>query len=270
MWNLPTDHLSPSQVGMYLRCGHQYEQRYVFGRKLPPGIAMARGRGVHRGAESRHRMRMKRDIELPRDDQVDAAVSAYDDCVKDGILLNEDERARGQVRVVADGRDATARLSGLYADEVAPHILRPVAVEERLTITVPRMDLELVGILDLAHELNDRLTIEDLKTGKKRWSEEQLADDIQLDWYAMAWRHRTGSLPDVVGVRQCLDQKKPSTAWLGGKRSDADVRRLLKTVNAVARGISMGVFTPAQPGAWWCSSKWCGYWKACPYRGGRT
>jgi len=267
---LPTDHLSPSQVGMYSRCPESYRRRYVEGERIPPAVAMARGTGLHRAAEKRHIKRAAEDVEMPRADVVDVAVASYDDAVADGVTLAPDEAKRGADVVVGEGRDSTARLAGAFADLVAPTILKPTAVELKIKIAVPKLGVDLVGILDLAHEVDSAEHVEDLKTGKARRSQQQTDADVQLSWYAMAFRYLRGEYPASVGIRQILERAKGDDATLiRSTRGDDDTRRLLATIEATALAISAGIFPPAYEGAWWCSPAACGYWSTCRYRGGK-
>ena len=40
-------YLSPSQMGMYCRCGEQYRRRYIEKEIIPPGFALIKGGSVH-------------------------------------------------------------------------------------------------------------------------------------------------------------------------------------------------------------------------------
>jgi len=278
---LPTDHLSPSQVGMYTKCGEQYRRRYVEGERRPPEVAMLVGRGVHGGAEGRHRRVMDTGEEMPRADVVDLAVAVYDGDVDEaGEVDLGAEADRGTDIVIGEARDRTATLAGCFADKVAPQIRYPIAVEEQIEIPVERLGISLLGYLDVAHEREDLVAypegdsaviVEDLKTGTKTRSQADVDGDRQLSWYAMGWRHRTGTLPHGVGIRQVLSQKRgPKAVLVESQRTDDHVAALLKTINAVAVGISAGVFPPAPDGAWWCSARWCGYYSTCPYVVGKV
>jgi hypothetical protein len=271
MLTLPTDYFSPTQDGMYRRCGEQYRQRYVEGIKVPPAGSMLMGGGVHSGAAARNLERMNHDTEMPRRDVIDFAVSAYDERLDDeGIELRGDEATRGRNAVVGDYRDQTATLAGGFSELVAPQIMHPVAVEEKIELDVEKLGIKFVGILDVAQESNRVVMLEDLKCGSKLHGQDAVDGSDQLTFYAMAWQQTRGRLPDAVGLRSLRDLARgPKQTLVIGHRTDDHIVKLLRIISTTVRAISAGSFVPAPPGAWWCSEKWCGYWNRCRYRGGK-
>jgi len=276
VYTLPRPHLSPSQVSTYLRCGHQYQYRYILGQRRPPGLALLRGTGVHEGAAHRNRIRMVDDVETPRGDVVDVAVASFDRrVVEEGeVSLDPDEKSKGLEAAMGAARDTTASLAGCFADDVAPTVLRPIAVEESIEIEIPRVGVSLLGIIDIAHEPplapSGAVVLEDYKTATSKKAPAAIADDRQLTWYAMAWRHKTASLPAAIGLRQLISYERgPKAIWVPTEREDGDIVALLRTISTVAASISRGAFPPALDGAWWCSRKFCGWYDVCPYTHGR-
>ena len=57
--------ISPSQIDMFSRCGEQYRRRYIEKDRLPPGVAMIRGRGVHEGVAENMRQKRHTYCDLP-------------------------------------------------------------------------------------------------------------------------------------------------------------------------------------------------------------
>ena len=262
-------HLSPSAANMYRKCGESYRLRYIEGLRRPPGGALLVGGAVHAGAEYRNRRMMLSHVETSKRYIVDASVSAYDERLKkEDISLDGEEENKGRGQIVASYRDATATFASGYVDHVAPAIKRPIAVEERIELVVPKLGITLLGILDVAHEDNGRVVLEDLKVGRKAWTVGDADLSDQLTWYAMAWKHTHGALPYSVGIRSLRTLSAGPTAMFRQSfRSNSHVDKLLATIETVLSGIRAGVFIPAAEGAWWCSRRWCGYWHDCRYRG---
>ncbi len=271
MITLPSDHFSPTQLDMARRCGEQYRLRYVEGLTMPPAGSMLMGGGVHSGAAARHVERMEHDREMPRRDVIDVAVTAYDERLDDeGIELRGDEETRGKNAVVGDYRDQTATLAGAFSDLVAPQVMHPVAVEEKIELDVEMLGIKFVGVLDVAQEYGNVTTLEDLKCGSKLHGQDAVDGSDQLTFYAMGWQTTRGRLPDAVGLRSLRELKRgPTQTLVIGHRTDDHVVKLLRIISATVRAISAGSFVPAPPGAWWCSKRWCGYWHMCRYRGGK-
>jgi hypothetical protein len=251
--------------------------RYVRRDRRPPQLKWIKGSGPHKGAELRHRQRLEQDTEMPRPDVIDASVAHYDHRLeKEGVELNAAEKSEGKANAIGAARDAVATMAGCFSDEIAPRIMRPIAVEQRIKFPIAKTGIDFLGILDLAHieTVNlrvgpvERTTLEDLKTGKKARSQADVDSDDQLSWYAMGWRQVRGELPDAVGIRQIKELKKgPTPHWTESTRTADDVRRLLRTIGAVGRAISLGMFPPCSTLGWWCSEDQCGWYNVCPYRG---
>jgi hypothetical protein len=265
---LPTDHLSPSQIDTYRQCGERYRLRYCEGLKIPPRGAMLTGTGVHGGAAGRHRQRMQDDTEMPRRDVIDLSVSKFDERVdEEGIA---EEPGRGKADVVDEARDDTATLAGGFSDLVAPQVMNPIAVEERVELDVESLGIQFVGVLDLAHVPEHLTYLEDLKCGSKKHGQADVDTSDQLTWYAMAWERLRGELPHFVGLRSLRElQAGPTQDLVVSVRTDDHIVKLLRIISNVLRNISKGSFAPAPSIAWWCSPEWCGYWRVCRYRGGK-
>ena len=117
--------------------------------------------------------------------------------------------------------------------------------------------------------------------GKTRYStEEDAANDDQLTAYDLLHRAATGRVPAGLGfdtVQLDAPRNAPEAVKVTGiasprvpARSDAQIALYLERVAAVAKGIKAGVYVPAHRGEdWWCSEKWCAFWKVCKHGGGR-
>jgi len=70
--------ITQSMLGMFLRCPHQFERRYLRGEIIPPGIAARRGSATHE--------------DLPVGDLRDAARDHYVRLVKEeGVFISKDQ-----------------------------------------------------------------------------------------------------------------------------------------------------------------------------------
>ena len=66
-----------SMLGMWLRCGVQFERRYIREEVIPPGIAARRGTAVHKAAEINHKQKLSTGKDLPISDLKDAAWGVF-------------------------------------------------------------------------------------------------------------------------------------------------------------------------------------------------
>ena len=64
-----------------------------------------------------------------------------------------------------------------------------------------------------------------------------------------------------------IDKTVPEVQTLELTRNNDDYVALIAQIAATAKGIQAEVFTPAYGlvGAWYCSPRFCGFWKTCNY-----
>src|SRR5665647_2351626 len=125
--------ITQSMLGMFLRCPHQFESRYLWGEIIPPGIAARRGSATHKAAQINHEQKMHSQEDLPVGDLEDAAWDHYVKLIKDeGVFIPKDQIAEKD-SLLAKGLDAAIRLTKLYRVSLAPAI-HPLLVEEKLTM----------------------------------------------------------------------------------------------------------------------------------------
>ncbi len=255
-------HISPSAMDMFLRCGEQYRRRYVLGERIPPGIALVKGGGVHHAAEVNYRQKIESHTDL--DDKVlcDAARDHIHHTVAaEGLMLAPDEVARGVQRVRDEAVDRAVALTREFRRTVAPQV-QPVVVEEFVRVVLPKADRDLLGRIDCvdSHE-----QIRDLKTASRRKSEDEVQRSDQLTFYHVAYAAKYGKPPAGVVMDVLLDQKLVGTQRLASQRTEGDKKVFLARLNAALAGIRAGNFQPAPLGTWWCSPRFCGYWHTCPF-----
>jgi hypothetical protein len=88
---------------------------------------------------------------------------------------------------------------------------------------------------------------------------------VQLTVYAAGHKRLTGQPASEVRLDVLVKTKEVTRQVLRSTRGAADFQALAARINATLAGIAAGIFPPASPGSWWCSDRWCGYWRSCPY-----
>jgi len=147
----PVQHLSPSSINMFGRCGRQFMYRYLEGLIIPPGISAIRGTGAHHGVEA--------NLRSIADDGSPAPIEAVAYACRDkinaewerGVRLLPDEQGQPESTLRGVAVDEAIRLSRTHYDSIAPN-LRPVQID---TI-YDRMDPDrwIIVIDDLGRERN--------------------------------------------------------------------------------------------------------------------
>ena len=253
-------HLSVSQLQMFQRCGEQWRRRYLEEEVIPPGIAARVGSGVHKAAEKNFRVKMRSGEDLPLDAFQDAAAEAYDEALSEGVFFAPDELPGAKI-AMARGKDDAVSLATLYRREVVPTIM-PELVEEKITLELPGVPLPVVTVLDL---YTADKSLRDLKTSAKKWAEDKAHASPQPTAYREAVKAATGEYPADIRFDVLVRTKTPTLQIIDTARTDEDTAVLIKQFNMMVAAINAGIFLPAEPDAWICSPKWCGYWFSCPY-----
>jgi len=261
-------HISATQLMMAGKCLEQYRRRYVLGERIPPGIAAIIGRGMHRGAETNFKQKIESFRDLPPADIVDAAVAAFEEETDGGeYQLSDDEAIRGARVVVAEAKDTTAKLAKCHAQQQAPDY-QPVAVEHTSRILFPQATHDLLAITDLR---DDQDRVVDFKTAARKPPAKDVDESVQLTIYAAAFQVENGRPPAEVRLDTVTKTKTPARHVLTSTRDEHDYRALLARANAMLGTVETltndgrDCWPAAAVGQWWCSSRWCGYWRTCPH-----
>ena len=259
----PVRHFSVSQLGMYCRCAEQYRRRYIDGDKVPPGIALLVGGGVHGGIDAAMKGKKETGSDMPPDDLRDAAVASFDMRLsREEVSLTKEEREVGRAVVIGSSRDRVAALSH-YWGVVAQPGYSPLGSEVEFTLPMEReVGLPLVGVVDLIEA--GRVT--DFKTSGSRAVSQREADvSLQLTAYSLHVHRVQGTAPEVR-LDQLLDRSgKTERRVLSAKRTRADYERLVLRLRATIAAVRAGNFPPCSPENWGCSERWCGFAATCPY-----
>lgn len=260
---MPNDkpYISASQLTMYEKCGEQYRRRYIENEKIPPGIAMVKGIGVHDGARGNYRQKIESHQDLPSTEIVEMAVAAYEKSIANGVMMTPDEKETGESNVIAAGKDSVVTLTNLFSNEVAP-AYQPAWVEEKQRLILTEASHDLMAVMDMA-TVDELVT--DLKTTGKKKNQDEADQSEQLSFYALVYRALTGKLPRAVRLDVLIEKKTPEYQILDSIRTDVDLTVLLRRINTMLDGLKKGVFIPAQATAWQCNPRWCGYYLTCPY-----
>lgn len=281
-------------------CGERFRRHDIENDPEPSNPRLVRGSVVHAVAKATLRRKVGKDnsalptLEETRDLAADLFEQAW--AREDVRLVDEDEDGQTPAQAKAESKDFAVAISGLHRTALAPR-LRPVAVERKIIVKPKDSDLVIHGTLDVVTQpetagqikqptgrmtdcepegpsqnvdLSDpaRDTIRDLKTSVKAPNREAAERSQQLSMYAMIRAAEVGTLPEALALdflwrtpaRGELRLAEQLTA-----RGPEHIQALVNRLNMAVEGVKRGVFIPADPTAWWCSEKWCGYWQTCPY-----
>lgn len=256
------DHISHSQIQMFLKCGEQYRQRYIDGKIVPPSAALVRGKCGHHANEINFSQKIETRTDLPIDDVKDAFSDAWER-EKYAIAWTEKD-LNGDSPSVASGKvkDQGIALVEIFQKEQAP-LIQPVAVEQTFDVHFDGPFPKLTGIMD---RIDEDEAIAEVKFVSKAPPADDIITDIQLTIYELGYRAQHGRPPKKLRKQWAVSTKVPKTVCQEvDHRDDDTITRLMWRLQVALEALEKGVFIPAPHGAWWCSSIWCGYWTSCKY-----
>lgn len=262
---LPKGVLSPSGISRYRSCPKQFEYAYILGIRQPPGIAAVKGKAIHKGVEMVHKHTIETGSLMGREEATAYVSDKWD---KEIVEIPPEKREEDEVPVgVVKGR--ALNNFDVYYSAAVP-LIRPVAVEKPFARKIGCVPVR--GIIDLIDKGPGEYTLDDdpdqpppdvevvsdLKTTKKRWSDQQVAFHVALTIYAIVEQ------ADNIRVDLLLDQKRGCQYTpLRATRSFHEKKIVTEDVEVIAHAIKQGIFPRCDPTSWVCTPKWCGYYDTC-------
>ena len=263
--DLPTGSLSYSALMEYLRCPLKYKQRYIDNLWEPRSAPLLLGRSFDIAASSNYTQKIESQTDLPEEQVLDEFSSAWDRELtrndEPEVVFDPDE-PEGKVK------DKGVRVVQTYVERIAPHV-QPVHVQRRLSMHFPDTNWSFSGVLDVE---TDSQVVADMKVKGKMFSQAELASDIQSTSY-LALRRANGEPArrfEFHLFRTLTNGVAPDIIPLERMHKSLDTfeARLVMTAREIAWRAENEHWTGALPGSWWCSNRYCGFWKTCPFGGG--
>lgn len=245
-------YLSATQISMFLRCGRQYEFRYIQGLKRPPSGALILGKSWHSAVELNYRQKIQTETDLPLEIVKDRFSDAFDQAFTKEVELDECED-KGQLK------DLGVQITEAHHRHIAPKV-QPLMVEHEFNLDLGEgFPFSLKGFWDVIERDG---VIADNKSFSKIPTQSDIDKDLQLTCYSLAYRATKGQIEQGLRLDIVTKRATPKAIQLYTKRSNADCRWFLGLIEKVAQAIESGVFFP-NPSSHLCSPKWCGYWERC-------
>ncbi len=246
------DTLSNSKVAMLSRCPRQFYYRYILGYKIPPNAFRNFGAAYHNTLEVNflHKKESGEDMSIEQ--------------VKD-IFTDEWKRSSAEVEwKYEDTREAEfsnrgVDLVGNYVKDIAPSRV-PDLVEYEFSVALPETDRPFVGVIDLV--LVDGKLV-DHKTSTKRWNQSRADSELQPTAYYLAFEELFDYEPSVFVYDIAPRTGKPNIQVMETSRGKREKTEYLGRLRDLEETIRKETYPKTNPGNWYCSSKWCGYYGNC-------
>jgi len=242
------DHISHSQIDMFNRCPRQWAYRYVEGIRTPPSGALIVGGTYHSTLEFNFRSKLQTGKDLRLEDCFDLFSDYWNKRLEDTEEVDWEEKQPGETK------DQGMELVEAYMTKVAPDVI-PTAVEQ--VVIRPVVGVDVVSVLDLI-DSEDRTV--DHKTSARLWNQVRADSHGQPTAYSFT-RDKIAPVQFHIAVKPT--KTLPARVQiLETRRSLKDVLWWVKMVEEIIEQMESGVYPP-RPGDWYCSPRFCGYYKRC-------
>jgi len=257
---LDEPYISCSQLSMMQKCGEQYYRRYIKGEKIPPGARLLLGKGVHRGRQVNLTQKIASGKDLPVEEVVQAARDhVHHEFANNDVMLEEGDTLQSALDRSVDSAVKMTECDYFHFQRM----LTPVDVETKVTVSVPGLSRNILGILDTS---DSNTIVRDLKTSSRAMPADAADKSDQLTTYALLYKSLHGCLPAGVQLDAVVKTKtKIEPCVRASTRCEADLDMILYRYHTSLIAIDKGIFVPCPSDVWWCSSKWCGYYDTCRY-----
>lgn len=245
-----------SEIETFLKCGKQWEFRYVQGLRVPPKAALTVGSAVDTAVTRNLIEKVQTGKDMPTEAVLDAFSSDFERR-KSETEWGEDDPG--------EQKDVGVKLVTLHHANLAPKI-EPATVQEEFHLQTDA-GYDLGGTIDLTEKNG---IVADTKTSKSKYEPDAIARAIQPAMYDFAYEalHRKPAEGFRFDVLIKPTARKPAEfQQVQAKVTIEDRTWLFDTINNVHKAIQAGVAMPAPANSWWCSPDWCGYWSRCKGKG---
>jgi putative RecB family exonuclease len=251
----PLDHLSASQLKLYLQCPKKYQFQYIdlIPRAFRPS-ALAFGSALHSTLSWFHKAEMQ-GAKVPQEKLVKVfEIDWYSQKADELIRYKETD---DEMKLMVIGRE----MLSLYLR----YQKRPQAKGSEIPFVVPlvnpldgrELGINLEGFFDLV-EADD--TLVEFKTSSTVMSSFDIQSMLQLTGYGFAYRSLYGRSPKRFRVINFIKNKKPRIEETVTHRNEEDYQVFFNIAEQVLKGITTGIFYPRA--GFWCKD--CEYAKLCP------
>ena len=254
-------HISNSQLKTFLTCSQKHYFQYV--RGLPwefiPDYFLF-GRAIHAAAKAFYLALKDTGIRISQEDLIDHFIKCWDHETQ-GNIRYQKGHDKGTLK------DKGAEMLRAFYEKVSPRRILGVEVPFSVDLIqregLAPLPCKLSGIFDLieADEEGTNIIVE-LKTGAKRFTDDQLDLDLQGTLYSYALSQmgfHTNGGDTLVRYDLLLKQKNPAMESYYAVKGRVHYQWAFQLIRKVLRAIELGIFFPT-PG-WQC--KECPFGTAC-------
>ena len=236
------EYVSPSRLGLWLRCSLAFRFRYIDGIEVPTSPSLFLGKMVHLGLRWYYEAR-----------QAGTGVATAELCRRLACHWEQAAEQEGLCLRSAGESEALKRqaagLLAAYVEQVSadepPSLAVEMPMEAPLVDPATGVDLgmRLLGITDLVLRTPEGPVVVDFKTSARAAAPLEITHEIQLTSYAYLLRHVFGREEAGLEIRSLVKTKTPQIqVHRYGPRTEVHFRRLFAAVRAYLDDLEAGRF----------------------------
>jgi putative RecB family exonuclease len=247
------DHLSSSQINLYLQCSLKYKFQYIDNLPKPfKPSGLAFGSVIHSALSWFHKEKLNGNkVSLERLYRIFEA-DWYSQKLDTDIRYKDGEE---EMKLVVMAKE----MLGLYFQNPVKEVKGtevPFLVPLINPLDGNELGISLEGIIDL---IEGDETIVEFKTSQQSINSGDIEDYLQLTCYSYAYEMLYQRPPKLLKVINFVKTKKPKMITLETKRNKSDYQRLFHLAQQVLKGIKSQIFFPRP--SFWCKD--CEYEEQC-------
>jgi len=251
----PLDHLSSSQLRLYLQCPQKYQFQYIdlIPRTFRPS-ALAFGSALHSALSWFHKAELTGTKVSPEQLAKIFETDWYSQKADEDIRYKDSD---DDMKFVVMGRE----MLSLYVRQAQRLQVKGSEIPFVIPLVSPtdgqELGVNLEGYFDII-ERDD--TIVEFKTSAQVMTSFDIESMLQLTTYGYAFKRLYGRPPKGFKVINFIKNKKPRIEITETRRCDEDYLVFFRLVEQILKAIMGGIFYPRA--GFWC--KECEYAHLCP------
>jgi putative RecB family exonuclease len=232
------DHLSYSQINTYMTCSLKYRFQYI-DQIEPPFVnsPLTFGSCIHEAVGAFYQSFLEGDP-LSSGQVHDVYLQAWQSHSKERQVrfFNGDSEESLSAKA--------KRMLSVFHESFDPNV-RIIGIEEPFEVELAKRVPPLVGWIDAVEQAPDgTVSIIDLKTASKRYSDHTVHSNVQLTCYSLGGQTLGFNGDTRFRLDVLLKTQNPELIRYEITRTDADRERFVKLVKTVWQGIKKEVFYP--------------------------
>ncbi len=235
------DYISPTQIGQWFYCPLSYKYCYVDGIKPNSGNSyLSYGEALHAALA----LNFQQKIASKKDLQTAEVIAEFKKSFRNSLAKLTQAQMYEYYANPKEMELIGEVVLESYMKKKAP-LIQPTHVEFKFEIRLKKYPIKMMGVIDLIDEngfIIDHKTVGASKM--KEWTQKTVDNNMQLTWYAAAYRKLFGKKEAGVAI-DVIPRKSGADAFrIVSTRSQDSVVQMLEIASMIEVFVEIGQFMP--------------------------